>query len=213
VKVGDVFASPRSGAMLEVRVLPDRASAKLTIERLLRPGMGFVVPHVHAEFDETFEVVDGVADAWIGRRRIRLGQGETFRIPRGDVHVNPCNRSQRDLRFRQTYDPATRGAEHYVKALGRYLADGRDVRGDLSPLAAIALETGYDPETFAPALPRSLQKRVVFPAVRSLERWREDRRLIAERTRAAAAASEYGFWAEDREFRNRRQNKRSRLNG
>jgi mannose-6-phosphate isomerase-like protein (cupin superfamily) len=199
--------------MLEVLALPDRASGALTIERLLRPGMGFVVPHVHAEFDETFEVVDGVADAWIGRRRIRLGRGETFRIPRGDVHVNPCNRSQRDLRFRQTYEPATRATVHYVRTVARYLDEGRDVRGDLSPLAAIAMKTGYDPETFAPALPRSLQRRVVFPAARSLERWREDRRLMAERTRAAAAASEYGFWAEDMEFRNRRQRKRSRLNG
>jgi mannose-6-phosphate isomerase-like protein (cupin superfamily) len=169
----------------------------LTVARVLLPGMGFPLPHVHLDFDEGFRVVEGVADTWIGRRRIRLGLDDEFLVTRHDTHVNPLNRSARPLVIQQTFTPGTRAAERWVEALGESLRDDRDVRGDLAPLAAMSVAAGRDPQTFVPRLPQSLQRRVLFPVARSIDRWREDRRDLRAEENDAAKASQYGYWAED----------------
>jgi mannose-6-phosphate isomerase-like protein (cupin superfamily) len=193
------YASDRSGAVLTILSLPAPAkrNAPLEIERLLRPGMGFLVPHVHVAFTESFVVVEGVADAWIGRHRMRLGPGDRFEVPPLDVHTNPWNRSQRDLIVRQIFSPATRETRRYVEALAQCLEKGCDRRGDLPPARALALLAQRRPETYIPGLSRSLQRRVLFPAAQSALRKRDERRAMAEEERRAARASQYGYWAED----------------
>jgi mannose-6-phosphate isomerase-like protein (cupin superfamily) len=193
------YASNRSGAVLTVLSLPTAGErrAALEIERLLRPGMGFLVPHVHEGFTETFAVVQGVADAWIGRHRVRLGPGDRFEVPPLDVHTNPWNRSQRDLIVRQTFSPATRETRRYVEALAECLKKGCDRRGDLPAARALALLAQRRPETYIPGLSRSLQRRVIFPAAQWALRRRDERRMMAEEERRAARASQYGYWAED----------------
>src|ERR1700750_627615 len=108
------YASRKSGATLEVRELPTVDSRKLVVGRLLRPGMGFVLPHVHLDFDETFTIEDGVADAWVEGNRLRLGTGDVLVVRRGEVHVNPRNRSSRDLVFAHEFTPPTPDALRYV---------------------------------------------------------------------------------------------------
>jgi mannose-6-phosphate isomerase-like protein (cupin superfamily) len=191
------YASKRSGAMFVITKVPDETSGDVEIERVLLPGMGFFLPHVHLDFDEGFRVVEGVADAWIGRRRIRLGRGDEFLVTRHDTHVNPLNRSARPLVICQRFSPGTRGARRWIEAFGACLNDDRDVRGDLAPLAAMSITAGREPQTFAPGVPQSLQRHVIFPLARSIEHWRKDRRSLKEEEREAARAAQYGYWAED----------------
>jgi mannose-6-phosphate isomerase-like protein (cupin superfamily) len=191
------YGSRSSGATLEVRELPTGDSHELVVGRLLRPGMGFVLPHVHLDFDETFTIEDGVADAWVEGKRLRLGPQDVLVIRRGEVHMNPRNRSGRDLVFSQQFTPPTRDAVRYVEALADVLEDGRDVRGDLPPLTAMALMPSRKPQTFAPLVPQAVQRRAVFPVARRLQCWREERRLLAEEERRAVRASQYGYWPED----------------
>jgi mannose-6-phosphate isomerase-like protein (cupin superfamily) len=195
VEVGEVFANPRSGAMVEITKWPGiaRSDGEVQIRRVLRPGMGFRLPHVHLSLDETFYVEYGVADIRIGHRSGRLCAGEQFRVPRYDVHVNPRNRSTSDLVLLQTFEAArTDGPKRYVETLAKFIREGRDVHGDIPPLVAAAVFAGKDQQTFAPWLPHGLQRTVVFPLAKSFEERRHERR----RLRAADAAAGEDNWAD-----------------
>lgn len=171
--------------MIEVTAWPEIAGpGTLQIRRVMRPGMGFPIPHVHLDMDEKFTIEAGVGDARVGHRAIRLGEGEEFLVPRYDMHMNPCNRSTADLVLLHTFEsPFIGAAERYVETLACYVAEGRDVRGDLPPLVAMAVFAGRDQQTFGPWLSRGMQRTVVFPLAKSIdERWeqyRSDRRQAA----------------------------------
>jgi mannose-6-phosphate isomerase-like protein (cupin superfamily) len=194
VEVGEVFANPRTGAMMEVTAWPQIAlPGELQIRRVFRPGMGFRVPHVHLSLDETFYVEYGVADIRIGHRSGRLCAGQQFRVPRYEVHLNPLNRSTNDLVFLQTFEGARFDrAKRYVETLAKFLTEEREVLGDLPPLVAAAVFAGKYEQTFAARLPQMLQRRVVFPVAKSYEERREERR----RLRAAGVAARDDNWAD-----------------
>jgi mannose-6-phosphate isomerase-like protein (cupin superfamily) len=195
VGVGDVFADPRTGAMLEVTAWPEiDGPGKLQIRRLLRPGMGFLLPHVHVSVDESFEIEYGIGDFWIGHRTARLGQGQKFHVPRYEVHVGPLNRSMSDLVYVQTIEAARTGAaKRYVETLALFLKEGRDVRGDLPPIVAAAVFAGKDQQTFVPWLPLGFQRDVLFPLAKSFEERRDERR---RRRASEKAAREEAAWAD-----------------
>jgi quercetin dioxygenase-like cupin family protein len=44
-------------------------------------------PHRHTRHDEQLYVVDGELTVWVGKRKVVLHDGETFRIPAGTAHV------------------------------------------------------------------------------------------------------------------------------
>ncbi len=194
--VGAVFANPRTGAMLEVVALPRIAgSGALQIRRVLRPGMGFRIPHIHLYMDEVYEVEYGVADFRIGHRRGRLSQGEHFRVPRFEVHLGPLNRSTSDLVCLHTFEAARTGPiMRYVETLARYISEGRDVHGDLPPLVAAAVFAGKDQQTFLPGLSLGLQRRVVFPMAKSFEEWLAERRAARKESNATSADAAWDDW-------------------
>jgi mannose-6-phosphate isomerase-like protein (cupin superfamily) len=168
-----VFVNRRSGAQLQILRVPRIAEeAILAVRRVLRPGMGFPVPHVHLDTEETFRVEAGIADATVGRRRLRLGPEDELVVARDTPHTNPCNRSREDVVLVQTFSPGTESACAFVEALGELLELGRDFRGDLPPEAAMALFGATDAQTFARLLPRGLQRHVVFPLAAPVARWR-----------------------------------------
>lgn len=189
--VGDLVANPRTGAMVEVTAWPEIAGpGRVEIRRLLRPRMGFPLPHVHIDTDEIFHVEVGVADARVGHRSLRLGPGEEFRVSRYDVHVNPMNRSTTDLVLLQAFESArTDVAQRYVRTLMRFIKEGRDVRGDLPPLVALAVFAGRHQQTYAPWISRKLQRRVIFPLAKSYEEWREERRRRNDREMSPVGSS------------------------
>jgi mannose-6-phosphate isomerase-like protein (cupin superfamily) len=197
VTEGDSFANARTGARLEITALPadPHGPDRLEVRRVLRPGTGFRFPHVHVELVERFRVESGVADARVGHRRLRLGPGDEFLIPPRTTHVNPCNRGLADLVFRQEFEPATDDALRYVRTLATLLEEGRDVRGDLPLATALAILDPREPQTYAPRVPRALQRHAVLPVARAVRQWREERRLLREEEAAAAAAGP-GYWAD-----------------
>jgi mannose-6-phosphate isomerase-like protein (cupin superfamily) len=170
-------ANHRSGAEARVTRRPtiggSAEEAKLTVRRVLQPGMGFRVVHVHLDFVESFKVVMGIADARVGGRVLRLAAGDQLVVPSHTPHMNPCNRSRGVLIIDQTFEPATEGARTYVETLIQYIDEGRDVCGDLPPLTAMAVFGSTDSGTFASGIPQSLQRRVVFPLARPIARWRK----------------------------------------
>jgi mannose-6-phosphate isomerase-like protein (cupin superfamily) len=197
LEVGQWFVNRRTGAMIEITAWPVVAGpGKLQIRRVMRPGMGFPIPHVHLDLDETFKIEAGVGDARVGHRAIRLGEGEEFWVPRYDMHVNPCNRSTADLVLLHTFESSFMdAAERYVATLACYIEEGRDVRGDLPPLVAMAVFAGREQQTFGQWLPRGLQRTIVFPLAKSLEERRWNRRdREAEVAAQKRAGDRHGGW-------------------
>lgn len=193
---GDYFASPRTGAILEITKWPELGGpGALEVRRVLRPGMGFPLPHVHLDMDETFKIEFGVADARVGVRTIRLGVDEEFRVPRYDMHVNPRNRSRTDVVMLHRFESATTYvAQRYIETLAEYIEDGRDMWGDLPPLVALAVFAGRDQQTYGPWLPRGLQRKVVFPLAKSFEDWRDARRRDREELSAEDEGDQPRGW-------------------
>jgi mannose-6-phosphate isomerase-like protein (cupin superfamily) len=197
VRKGDGATNARTGAGFRVIATPEIAggSGALEIRRVLRPGMGFRAPHLHLDFAERYTVESGVADAWVGHRRIRLAQGDEFVIPQRTTHVNPCNRGMRDLILRVAYEPATDAVVRYLETLAELLEGERDRRGDLPVATALALLDTRDPQTSVPRVPHALQRRVVFPAARSVRQWREERRLRREEDEKLGETGP-GYWVD-----------------
>lgn len=195
-EVGEVFANTRTGAMIEITAWPEIAGpGAVQIRRVLRPGMGCRLPHLHLLMDETFHVEYGVADFRIGHRSGRLAQGQHFRVPRFEVHVGPLNRSTSDLVVLQTLEAARTGPlTRYVATLASFIQEGRDVHGDLPPLVAAAVFAGKDQQTFLPGLSMGLQSKVMFPAARTIEAWREARRRTRANAQAARVDDEWDDW-------------------
>jgi mannose-6-phosphate isomerase-like protein (cupin superfamily) len=170
---GQRFANERSGAQLEIVEAPVIGGRSvLEVRRLLRPGMGLAIPHVHLDYAETWCVEDGIADAVVGDRRLRWSPGDEVHIAPRTAHANPHNRSRADLVVRQRFEPATEGALSYVETLGRLMEAGRDLRGDLPPDAAMAVFDATGAGTYVARVPRLLQQRVAFPLARPIARWR-----------------------------------------
>ena len=162
------------------------------MRRVLRPGMGFRLPHVHLLIDETFCVEYGVADFRIGHRTGRLGVGEQFKVPRYEVHVNPVNRSMSDLVLLQTLEAArTDALKRYVLTLTQFIEEGRDLHGDLPPMVAAAIFAGKDQQIFLPWLSRSVQRSLVFPLARSIETRRQE--WLRPRAETESAGTDDGW--------------------
>src|SRR4051794_28348888 len=138
--------------MLEIlrvpRIAGDASEATLEVRRVLRPGMGFPVVHEHLDMQESFRIESGIADAVVGRRRLRLGAGDELVVAPRTQHRNPCNRSRDDLVLCQTFTPGTESACLFVEALGAILEEQRDFRGDLPPDAAMALFAATGARTY-----------------------------------------------------------------
>lgn len=67
----------------------DTGGAFTLIEVLAAPGGG-PPPHIHANEDETFYVLDGAFDLLVGDRVVRAMPGAHAFVPRGTVHRFTC---------------------------------------------------------------------------------------------------------------------------
>ena len=147
--------------------VPERGGVDaLTIERTLKPGQRWTPEHVHLDFSERFCVIEGIADATRAGDDLRLAAKETLYIGEGVPHTNVRNRDNTDLRYRQTFEPATEGARSYVRTLAQLLREGRDDNGELPWSLVLAIGDVTRERTYASRLPYALQRRVLLPAGR-----------------------------------------------
>jgi mannose-6-phosphate isomerase-like protein (cupin superfamily) len=168
LKEGSTFTG-RSGATLEIEALPTqghggRLNGRIELLRTFPPGEGRSRRHRHMDFDETYEILDGVADAWInGLSRRLTSESGLFRIPSGTDHVNPFSNDNTGLRLRHTIAPATEAALAYVNTLGQLMNEGRDDDGELPPLATLAVFERMQGRTYLSQLPVWSQQRLLGP--------------------------------------------------
>ena len=115
------------------------------------------------DFDETYEVLEGIADAQIDGLDLRLGAKKTLRIPAGASHVNPHSRDNTGVRLRQTIEKPTDAALAYINTLIQLMKQGRDDDGELPPLATLAVFEGMQGRTYLSQLPVWSQQKLLMP--------------------------------------------------
>ena len=151
----------------------------LRVRRRFSLGTGRSRPHVHLDFAEKFEVLEGEALAELDGDRLRLTaepSRSTLYVPPGVPHVNPYNDGRDDLSLRQSFLPGTWGARSYVNTLAKVLGDGRDHQGELPwPVVLAVADVTRDRTYLTPASKRArradawsfnLQRRILFPVGR-----------------------------------------------
>jgi mannose-6-phosphate isomerase-like protein (cupin superfamily) len=164
LRVGDVFENPKTGATMEIVRVPADGDDGLEVRRLLKPGTGKTIPHVHHDYAERFVVERGEATVKVGGRRAKLRPGEESNVPVRGTHVNAFNDSDSDLVMRHAFEPASAFALGYVETLGHLMRAGRtDRQGEVPVLAAFAIADETDSQTFAAGVPPAVQRRVVAP--------------------------------------------------
>jgi mannose-6-phosphate isomerase-like protein (cupin superfamily) len=164
LRAGDRYEDPSTGAKFEVLVAPEGDERRLELRRVMRPGTGKVVAHVHLDGVERFVVESGIATVKLGRRRLVLGPGEEVEVPVGTAHVNAYNEGNADLVMRHAVEPANDFVLGYFETLGRFMREGRaDRQGELPLAAAFAVGDATNAQTFAVGVPHALQRAAVLP--------------------------------------------------
>ena len=148
-----------NGASAEVI---ESSPVRFVSERLLPPGTGKGMPHLHLDYVQTFEVLDGEATMRVGRERRELGAGETVALQPETTHIDPWNESDSPLRFRMTIAPQPFFIEVYAATWGAWLEAGKLNRQDeFGPLQIAAVLHAGRAESFGAGPPVWLQRRLI----------------------------------------------------
>lgn len=68
------------------RVLSEDGAEVAQVDTWVDPGGGVLIPHIHCDMEERFEVLAGEVTFLVGRRRLRAGPGEKAAVPAGVRH-------------------------------------------------------------------------------------------------------------------------------
>jgi quercetin dioxygenase-like cupin family protein len=167
---GEEWTSPDGRSVVRVVELsPERA----VIERVLRPPSGKAGAHLHRDWLQSFEAVDGELSIQVGKEEPSLlAVGETAQVPRGVVHVDPWNESASTAVVRNTVSPVTPAVHVIFGTLGELLASGQLDTQDgftLLQLAAVLRAGRADSWGAQPPIP---VQRVVLPVLAAIARAR-----------------------------------------
>ena len=165
---GRTWANPRTGAW--VTWLPDGDNAEL--ERVMKPRTGKADPHVHLDYVESFEILQGMATLELDGRQVTAGPGETVEVPVGTPHRNPYNAGKSDLRLRHRASPGGEFVEAFVSSLGHHMErDTVNEQGEFSNLQLFVVLHATRARSFRAGIPVAVQKPVVALGA-LIGRWR-----------------------------------------
>jgi quercetin dioxygenase-like cupin family protein len=160
---GELFENPSTGARLEIIDTP-REGGTLEVERVYKPHTGKAGPHLHLDFDQWFEVMDGAMTMKLTGQKRELGPGETVHVPRTVTHVDPWNGSDADLRVRARFDPVPEFVEGFTEALGHAMREDRlNKQGEFPQLELFVILREYRARSYAANLPIAFQMALIAP--------------------------------------------------
>jgi len=100
---------------LELRFLLDGEDTNqqmVMFELLIPPGAKVPVPHYHVEVDEAVYGLEGVLTSIVNGQTIETLPGESFYIPRGDVHYH-ANLGTENVNTLFVLTPASIGPQYF----------------------------------------------------------------------------------------------------
>ena len=154
--VGKRYVSARTGGWIQiVERTPDSGS----FERLLKPHTGRADPHLHLDFTQTWEAVQGMGCIEVDGAERPFAAGDREVITPGRPHRDPWNPGPGELIVRGTFRPLPPFSEAYAEALAHHFREGTTNEQDEMPLLqifAIAAET--DGQSYRAGIPVALQK-------------------------------------------------------
>ena len=164
LQVGERFEHPNGETSIEILAAPDGEQRDLVVRRVMKPGNGKLVPHVHLDYTERFKVEQGRASARSAGRKLELGAGEELVVAPGDTHLNPYNASGEELVMVHSFEPAGEFILAFVETFCHLTETGRTDRQGEVPLSAVfAVADATDSQSFAAGLPHGLQRSVLAP--------------------------------------------------
>jgi mannose-6-phosphate isomerase-like protein (cupin superfamily) len=150
--------NPRSGAWIE----GSHDGDDFLIERVMKPHTGKADAHVHYDYVESFEVLEGTATFDIDGRRVSAGPGERIELPVGTPHRNAYNETDADLHLRHRAAPGNVFVESFVDALGHHMEnDTVNAQGEFSNLQLFVVLHGTRAQSYRSGIPIWLQKPVI----------------------------------------------------
>jgi uncharacterized RmlC-like cupin family protein len=176
IEPGREWRSPRTGAIGRVIELDGRAVA----EFVSPPGTGKAGGHLHRDFEQRFEVVDGRMRVRIGGEAQRtLATGEHVAVPRGVPHQDPWNEFDRPATWRISITPTTPFVRIFIATYGELLAAGKlNDQETFTFLQLMAVLRAGRADSWAEGVPIALQ-RPLIPAAAALARLRGIRPVAA----------------------------------
>jgi mannose-6-phosphate isomerase-like protein (cupin superfamily) len=165
MRVGETICNRRTGESLTL--LADGKGAGQPAQRyrvVLPPGRAGPPPHYHVAFAETFAVVDGALDMFVGRRMAasRLLPGESLTVEPGTAHTFE-NSAGNACTLLVTARPAGGVVDAFKLAYG-IANEGGAGRDGLPKNPIIRLRFIEISGGFLPRIPRRLQSAVLLAA-------------------------------------------------
>jgi mannose-6-phosphate isomerase-like protein (cupin superfamily) len=178
LKTGETFENPNSGGTITIRESwVDNDNARVVIERVFPPDTGHAEPHVHLDFDQTFEVISGAGRLDVDGKEREVGAGERVDLPTGTPHRDLFNAGTDEMVARLTIEPVPRFVEMYAETWMDLYTKGEANDQDEMPLLQIlVLVQASDGKSFAAGPPRWLQK-ATLPLIAAIGRMRGYRAL------------------------------------
>jgi mannose-6-phosphate isomerase-like protein (cupin superfamily) len=150
--------NPRTGAWLK----GSSDGADAVIERLMKPRTGKADAHVHLDYVERFEILDGTATIELDGREITIRPGETVEVPPGAAHRNPYNETDADLHLRHIASPGNEFTDAFVSSLGHHMErDTVNEQGEFSDLQLFVVLRATRARSYRAGIPVPLQKPVI----------------------------------------------------
>lgn len=155
---GRTYTNPRTGAWLTW--LPRGADG--VIERVIKPHTGKADAHVHHDYVERFEILDGTATIEVEGARRTVGAGETVELSPHTPHRNPYNETDSDLRLRHTAAPGGEFVEAFVSSLGHHMENETvNGQGEFPALQLFVVLRETRARSYLAGPPVALQKPVI----------------------------------------------------
>jgi quercetin dioxygenase-like cupin family protein len=169
LSAGQSFENPRTGGRLTVTRREDDA---MEVERLYKPRAGKAGPHVHLDFVQSFEVLEGTATAALDGEERKLAAGEALEVPKGTTHVDPWNAEDADLLVRFRFTPVPRFVEVYTERAGELIrSDALNKREEVPMLQLFVVLHATDGQSWGAGPPIGMQK-ALLPLLAALGRLR-----------------------------------------
>ena len=128
----------------------------------MKPHTGKADAHLHLDFVERYEILDGTATIVLDGRELKAGPGETVEVPLGTPHRNPYNETDADLRLRQTVSPGSPFADAFVSSLGHGMENDRlDKQGEFRDLQLFVILRATSAQSYIAGVPIPIQKPVI----------------------------------------------------
>jgi mannose-6-phosphate isomerase-like protein (cupin superfamily) len=144
-----ILRMPTGDTVTFLRTARETGGELVEFQGEVPPGGSGPPAHLHLGAEESFTVVEGLLELRLGRRRLRLGPGETATVPPGTAHTF-ANPTAAPVTFLTRMTPAGR----FEELLRIQAAAGR-----LPPLLRIAtVNRGPDASLFLAGIPVPVQR-------------------------------------------------------